>query len=145
MNRREENRGSMQLVPSPDIGTGHMENPFRRLIAFDLTCPLCGEHHQASFYYTEEAATLDEFMAGLHAMAQDWSTMQPVLSKAVLEIHEWAGDLDRMLEGVALGGTPGTEPPTYRIIDERLYTCDDCGAEFQAMRELREHIPEAHG
>lgn len=139
LNRREKNGEETVLVPSPGIGTEHMEAPFRRLIEFDFTCPLCGDPHLASFYYTEEAIGLEEFLRALHSFAQDWTKVQRVLGESAMEIHEREGDIGELVEQIQRDGLKETPVPGYRIIDERLYTCNGCGAEFQTMRELREH------
>lgn len=130
----------MELVPSPGTGTEHMENPFRQLIVFSFTCPMCGEVHEASFYFTQEAASLEEYLEALHGMAQDWNSVQRILSDAIVETHTQRGDLEEQVDRVARQGLRETPPPAYWIVDESRYTCDDCGAEFPAMRELREHM-----
>ncbi len=135
----EENN---EITRKPGIDIEHTENPFRKLLEFKFQRPLCAQIHEASYHYSQESPSLEEFAEGLHAFAQDWKNVQVVLHDAVITIHSKAGDLERLAERADCEGMHETSSPTYRIVDESRYTCDGCGAAFETIHLLREHVQE---
>lgn len=110
----------------------------RRLVRFDVLCPLCEAVHSPEFYITLATEDPGLFGQAITRMAASLGFMETAL-KVVKQIHENDGDLQQLLQSL-----PGRQVAFgvigHEVLEEANYTCDFCNAAFPSIAELRLHL-----